>query len=217
MEIDSDLMRKFPDIAVTELEISDVFVAQNPDIEKLKKETADEIKRKYNLDSLRDFPALRAYRDFFWHIGIDPTKERPSAEALIRRVLLGKEVPIINNVVDCYNIASMKTCICIGAFDKDKICGKMLLRFALPGEKFLGIGMKEMIVLRSNEIVISDEEKIIAIYPYRDAENTKITENTRNIVLVFCGAPGIRIEMLMLAEKAAAEYITRYCCTKRKL
>ncbi len=154
MKIDPDAVRKFPELAVTELEISDVFVMQNPGIEKLKKETADEIKKKYNLDSLRDFPALRAYRDFFWRIGIDPTKERPSAEALIRRVLQGKEVPKINNVVDCYNIASMKTCICIGAFDKDKIHGKMILQFAVPEEKFLGIGMKETIVLRGNEIVI---------------------------------------------------------------
>lgn len=49
-----------------------------------------EYRRAYALKTLKDEPRLRAYRDFFWRVGVDPTKVRPVAEALLRRVIQGK-------------------------------------------------------------------------------------------------------------------------------
>src|SRR5439155_24626453 len=46
-------------------------------------------RRTYALETLKDEPWLRAYRDFFWRVGVDPTKVRPAAEALLRRVIQG--------------------------------------------------------------------------------------------------------------------------------
>ena len=54
------------------------------------------MRKNYSLDGLKDEENIRAYRDFFWKLGIDPTKIRPAAEALIRRILGGKEIPRIN-------------------------------------------------------------------------------------------------------------------------
>jgi len=59
---------------------------QNPELESFKMELIKKVREQYDLESLRDQPTFRAYRDFFWRIGIDPTKNRPAAEALIRRV-----------------------------------------------------------------------------------------------------------------------------------
>ncbi|RLI77804.1 hypothetical protein DRP07_11825, partial [Archaeoglobales archaeon] len=53
----------------------------------------EEIKNNYNLENLKDHPVVRAYRDFYWRIGIDPTKQRPSSEALLRRGLKGN-IPV---------------------------------------------------------------------------------------------------------------------------
>ncbi len=61
------------------------------------------------LEGLKDEPIFRTYRDFFWTMGVDPTKVRPAAEALIRRILVGRSMPRINTVVDAYNLASMTT------------------------------------------------------------------------------------------------------------
>ncbi|MEM1531179.1 MAG: hypothetical protein QXL20_06215, partial [Candidatus Bathyarchaeia archaeon] len=52
---------------------------------------------------------------------------------------------------------------------------------------------------------------VIAIYPYRDSERTKITEGTRDALLIFCGVPGISLEMLHDAMDMAIKIITRFC------
>jgi DNA/RNA-binding domain of Phe-tRNA-synthetase-like protein len=52
------------------------------------------------LPSLKDHPIIRAYRDFYWRLGIDPTKQRPSSEGLARRLLAQGRLPRINSVVD---------------------------------------------------------------------------------------------------------------------
>jgi len=65
--------------------------------------------------------------------------------------------------------------------------------------------------LQGGEVVISDSEKLIAIYPHRDAEDTKVTEATKDILFMVCGVPGIQSETLLKAGEIAIEYITRFC------
>jgi DNA/RNA-binding domain of Phe-tRNA-synthetase-like protein len=163
------------------------------------------------LESLKDQPTVRAYRDFFWRVGVDPTKHRPAAEALIRSVLRGRVLPRINTLVDAYNLASMKTEVALAAFDADKIEGDLLMRFADEGDEFVGIGMKGPMRLQGGEIVVSDAEKLVAVYPYRDAESSKITATTRNALLMICGVPGVGDDILQNAAQAAREYIIMFC------
>lgn len=180
-------------------------------LRKFVEQISEETRKQYNLESLKDVPVLRAYRDFFWKVGIDPTKVRPAAEALIRRILLGKPIPIINNLVDAYNLASIKTCIALAAFDRDLLKGELLMRPAGRGDRFMGIGMQEPKELAGGEIVVADDEKLVAIYPYRDAEQTKISSSTENVLLLICGVPGIRWDTLAEAGEVAIEYVTRFC------
>jgi len=130
---------------------------------------------------------------------------------LIRRILAGKTIPCINTLVDAYNLASIKSGIALATFDADKLKGNLLMRFAEEGEHFYGIGMDKPLILKGGEIVVSDEEKLIAVYPYRDADNTKVTEGTENITLVVCGVPGIPKHNLETASHVALEYINRFC------
>jgi len=170
-----------------------------------------QVRDDYSLDSVKDHPTFRAYRDFFWSIKIDPTKIRPAAEALIRRILAGKTLPCINTLVDVYNLTSIKSRIALATFDADQLEGDLLMRFAEEGEQFYGIGMEKPLILKGGEIVVSDEEKLVAIYPYRDADNTKVTEKTENITVVVCGVPGIPKQDLENASQVAVEYIKRFC------
>ncbi len=212
LKIDSKLKTRFPDLTASVLHVKDVKIQKrDAELEKFKVEVTRQIREEYDLDSVKDQPIFRAYRDFFWRVGIDPTKNRPAAEALIRRILGGKTLPCINTLVDAYNLASIKTGIALATFDADKLEGDLLMRFAEEGEQFLGIGMEKPLVLKGGEIVIADNEKLIAVYPYRDADNTKVTEKTRNITIVVCGAPGINEETLRNASQVALEYIRRFC------
>jgi len=123
----------------------------------------------------------------------------------------GRSLPCINTLVDAYNLASIKTGIAIAAFDADRLQGDLTMRYAEEDEKFLGIGMKKPALLQGGEIVVQDREKLVAIYPYRDADDSKVTEATRNVLLLFCGVPGISVRRLTDASKVASEYITRFC------
>lgn len=92
----------------------------------------EEARRALSLDTLKDHPIIRAYRDFYWRVlGIDPTKQRPAQEALLRRVLRGEPLPRINPVVDAGNAASIKFIVPIGLYDIAKINSKTLrIRFS---------------------------------------------------------------------------------------
>ena len=218
LKIDTQLKTRFPDLTVLTCNVKDVKVEkQNFELEKFKDEIMKHVREKYDLDSVKNLPTFRAYRDFFWRVGIDPTKNRPAAEALIRRILGGRTIPRINTLVDAYNLASIKTEIALAAFDADKLKGELLMRFAEKGEKFLGIGMEKPMLLQGGEIVVSDSEKLVAIYPYRDADSTKITEKTKNVMLLVCGVPGIGEETLQNAAQVALEYITRFCHGEGKI
>ncbi|MGA1866636.1 MAG: B3/4 domain-containing protein [Thermoplasmatota archaeon] len=157
-----------------------------------------------SLDLVRDDATVKAFRKFYWRIGIDPTKTRPSSEALLRR-LLKKEPPMINNLVDAGNLASARTIIPIGIYDLDRIVGEPLLRTSLQGEEFQGIGGKVM-TLSGNVPVFADEAGIIHLYPHRDSMRTRVTENCRRALVVACGAPGIKKKMLDRALEEVKYY-----------
>ena len=93
------------------------------------------------LKSRRIIQRLGAYRDFYWKLDIDPTKTRPSGEALLGRVLHGHDLPCISMVVDAYNLASMKTIIQISGFNKDRLNSPLQICFAENDETFTGIGI----------------------------------------------------------------------------
>ena len=212
ISIQPELKERFLELRVLVCCIDGVMVEKEKvELQQFKGEIIEEIKQTYDLATVKDVPIFRAYRDFFWRIGIDPTKNRPAAEALIRRVLAGKPLPTINTLVDAYNLASIKSRIAIGAFDAGRLRGDLVLRLARKGEEFTGIGMKKSVVLEGNEAVVSDSEKLIAIYPYRDADDTKVTEATKDVLLLICGAPGIVEEVLKNAAQITIDYIIRFC------
>jgi DNA/RNA-binding domain of Phe-tRNA-synthetase-like protein len=217
LSIDSELNTRFPDLAVLLLQIDGVKIQKkDEELENFKDEIMTKVQNEYNLDTVKDHQTFRAYRDFFWRIGIDPTKIRPAAEALIRRILAGKTIPRINTLVDTYNLASIKSRIALATFDADKLEGDLIMRFATEGEEFYGIGMEDPLVLKGGEIVLSDNEKMIAVYPYRDANNTKVTEKTKNVTIVVCGVPGISKTTLENASKITLEYINRFCMDENR-
>jgi len=81
-------------------------VKESSEISREIREVEDEIKSKYRIDEVKDIKTIRLQRDFFWRMGVDPTKVRPASEALLRRILLNKWLPRVSPIVDAYNLAS---------------------------------------------------------------------------------------------------------------
>ncbi|MEM3596679.1 MAG: phenylalanine--tRNA ligase beta subunit-related protein [Candidatus Bathyarchaeia archaeon] len=205
---DSRVLAEFPELAICIGTIKNVRIERdNEQIQRLRKIVYDEVRSKYKIETLKDNPTVRAYRDFYWKLDIDPTKTRPSGEALLRRVLHGDELPRISTVVDAYNLASMQTIIPISGFDKDCLKPPFHVRFARNGETFTGIGMAKPISLTEKMLVLADERQVLCVYPYRDCDSTKITVQTRNVLVVAYGAPEISIELLKNATETTLSYI----------
>ena len=203
-----EVSARFPELSICIGIINGVHVEkENERIQELKKAVCEEVRAKYNIETLKDNSTVRAYRDFYWKLDIDPTKTRPSGEALLRRVLHGKELPRISAVVDAYNLASMKTIIPVSGFDKDRLNLPFQVRFARNGEAFTGIGMNKLMTLTNKMLVLADEKQVLCIYPYRDSDHTKITGQTRNVLIVGYGAPGITEEQLKQAVETTISYI----------
>jgi len=212
LEVDKDLETKFPSLSALVMRLQGAKVRlEDPELEAFKGEVIERIKGRWALEQLREHPVFRAYRDFFWRVGVDPTKTRPASEALIRRVLRGRSLPRINTFVDAYNLASMEAAVPLAAFDMAWLSGDLLMREAITGEAFLGIGMEKPVILEGGEVVVEDGEKLVAIYPYRDAEVAKITVETEDVLMLVCGVPNVGSDILNQAERISKEYVTRFC------
>jgi DNA/RNA-binding domain of Phe-tRNA-synthetase-like protein len=180
----SKVSSKHPDLAVCVGLVEDTFVERsNAEIIELRNEVETAVVGEYNIETLKDNPTIRAYRDFYWKLGVDPTKIRPSGEALLRRILRSRGIPSISTVVDAYNLASLCTMIPISGFDRDLLNDPLHIRFAEANEKFIGIGMNTPQSLDEGTLVLEDRERILCIYPYRDSNHTKISLTTRNVGL----------------------------------
>ena len=187
---------------------------EREEIERERREVEEEIRRTYNLHTLKDEPLLRIQRDFFWRMGVDPTKVRPASEALIRRILAGSGLPSISPVVDACNIASVKTLITFSAFDLERLSKEneilhLKVRFASEREEVTLIGNRKR-RLTGRELVLADAEKVLCVYVHGDVEATKVREGTKNVLLVAYGVPKLPLKDLEQGLAAASEYVRRF-------
>lgn len=212
LTVDPPLRERFPGLDAHPTEVAGLVVRPRDDrLDAFVGVLVAEFRAYLALERLKDEATLRAYRDFYWRVGIDPTKIRPASEALLRRVLQGKDLPRINTLVDAYNLASMKTRVAIAAFDLAHVRGDLVMRLAREGETFFGIGMDAPVRLKGVEVVLEDADRLVAIYPYRDADATKVTTATTETLFLTCGVPGIADETLSEADATTREFVERFC------
>ncbi|MBN2290567.1 MAG: hypothetical protein JXQ83_14630 [Candidatus Glassbacteria bacterium] len=99
-----------------------------------------ELAQRWAGSPIGEVPGVQAARALYRAIGVDPTKTRPSSEALLRRVVQGKPLYRVNSLVDTINYCSLCFLLPIGLYDLDRIEGEsILLRRGGPGEFFEGI------------------------------------------------------------------------------
>ncbi|MBI2189698.1 MAG: hypothetical protein HYU37_21670 [Acidobacteria bacterium] len=126
---------------------------------------------------------IAAVRTMYKRVGIDPTKRRPSSEALLRRVRKGEPLPRINSMVDVCNWCSLEFQLPYGLYDADHIEGDVVLRLGLPGEAYAGIRKDEVHV--GGRITLADRVGPFG-NPTSDSVRTMVTTATaRALVVVF--------------------------------
>ena len=168
----------------------------------------EEIPKAYDLKSLRNDPVVRAYRKFYWRIGIDPTKTRPASEALVRRVLRGS-FPRINPVVDAGNIASVETLVPIGIYDLSRAEPSFKIILSRGGEVFRPIGGEPERLPPNIPIFIDARGTVMHVYPHRDSIDTMIREDTEEVLIVAAGVPDVPVSTVRKAAVRVAELLVK--------
>lgn len=157
-----------------------------------------EYRQTYTTDSLKEHPAILATRQIYKHCGKDPSRYRPSSEALIRRMLKGHELYQINTAVDLINLASIRFGYSIGGFDADKIQGnQLILGIGKAEEPYEGIGRGPLNI--EGLPVYRDREGGIGT-PTSDHERTKLSTTTENILALVNGYDGNKDQVLACAQ-----------------
>lgn len=149
-----------------------------------------EFRIKLTTESLKQIPSIEATRRVYRACGKDPSRYRPSGEALVRRVLQGKQLYQIDTLVDLVNLASMTYGYSIGGFDADKFCGDTLtLGVGREGEPYEGIGRGQLNI--AGLPVYRDAKGGVGT-PTSDNERTKMTLETTHILFLVNGYDGNR-------------------------
>jgi DNA/RNA-binding domain of Phe-tRNA-synthetase-like protein len=149
-----------------------------------------------------------AVRTMYKRVGIDPTKTRPSSEALLRRVRKGDELPRINSLVDVINWCSLESQLPFGLYDLDHVRGSVTLRLGRAGEEYPGI--RKDVVHVADRLVLVDDEGPFG-NPTSDSARTMVTPATIRALVVIFVPVGVAEAVGARALQLTRERIAQYC------
>ena len=133
-----------------------------------------------------DDPHIASWHAAYRAFGTNPRRERPSVDALRRRLIRSGRLPRINPAVDAYNLVSAAFGVPAGAFDLRRVAGDVEIRFAGGAEPFTPLGEPGTVEHpRPGEVVYTDAAGVLTRHwNHRDADRTKVTENSDLIVFL---------------------------------
>jgi DNA/RNA-binding domain of Phe-tRNA-synthetase-like protein len=158
-----------------------------------------------NIENLSELPQIKDGRDVYKKLGKAPSKYRLSSEALIRRVLQGKGLYRINNIVDINNLISLKSKFPVGSYNIDHLHSPISLMIGKEGEQYKGIG-KDLLNI-SNLPILTDSIGSFGS-PTSDSERAMITSDVNKILICiysFSGKADVEIQL-----KYGSKLIERY-------
>lgn len=146
----------------------------------LRRDVAARARASRRLETIADDPTAAAVRKLFRAAGCDPTRYRPSSEALLRRVLKGEELPAINPFVDVNNCLSVELLVPACVMDVTRIAPPFVLRAGRAGESMLSMrGHFEL----EGKPLLEDSEGPFGT-PITDSERVRVTAETAEVWLV---------------------------------
>ena len=171
-------------------------------------ETCNHLRGSHSFDSLRQWEPVRAVRKMFSEWGEDPSKYRPSSEALLRRVVKGKVIPHISNIVDIANLCAIEMGWPYGCYDRKKIAGPIEIRHGKCGEEYEGIG-RQLFSLEGRP-VFADRHGPFGS-PISDSRRTMVTDSTDELLAIICAPDTSSDSVLEGAIARLVGRLVRWC------
>jgi DNA/RNA-binding domain of Phe-tRNA-synthetase-like protein len=168
----------------------------------------------FDRDSLKDDPHIRAWQEAFAKFGVKKGKYLASAEALLQRVVSGKELPAISALVDAYNALSVQYVVPVGGEDRDRLASDLTLGFMSGSETFDTVNSGEPILERvdAGEVAWCDAQGVTCRrWNWRQCRRTALTDDTRNAYFVLDRLPPFPEERLLAAAAELRQRILQLC------
>jgi len=164
-----------------------------------------DIQTRYSVEDISQIPTIKETKDAYRVLGKDPSRYRPSAEALTRRVVQGKGLYRINNVVDHLNLVSLQSGFSIGGYDQDKIAGNIQFGIGEKDEPYEAIGRGSLNI--ENLALFRDDQGAFGS-PTSDSLRTMVTDQTNRFLMIIIDFRNNR--MLEDARELSIDYLERF-------
>jgi DNA/RNA-binding domain of Phe-tRNA-synthetase-like protein len=168
---------------------------------------AAELRTRYGDGKSAEVPGASDARALYKALGLDPTKTRPSNEALLRRALKGEALYQINTLVDALNLSSLRFQLPFGLYDLLRIEPPVVLRRGASGESYEGI--RKAAVHVEGRPVLADQRGAFG-NPTSDSARTMITTATTQALVVAYAPAGSASGRLTTVLDGTATALTRY-------
>jgi len=138
---------------------------------------------------LSELPTLAAWRAVFRGFGVNPTKYRSAAEALLRRLTKQGDIPSINVLVDLANLVSIRYALPVAVFDQRDVVGGTTVRSAYGGERWADLGSSQAEHPEPGEIIFSDDDEQVSArrWCWRQSRASAAREDTTEILVTVEG------------------------------
>ncbi len=206
VSIDESLKNLCPALRLGCLSCSVKVEEPKKDFESEIEKVSKELRSNYIIEALSSHPVNGETRKGYLACGKKPGRYRPSAEALMRRVLQGKGLYRISNVVDMINVVSLASGFSIGGYDMDKIQGDIVLGIGAENEPYQALGRGELNIHRLP--TFRDDEGAFGS-PTSDSLRTGVSLGTKRFLMIFLDFGNA--EKLLEASEFAKELLMNYC------
>jgi DNA/RNA-binding domain of Phe-tRNA-synthetase-like protein len=191
VSIDAELKAKCPRVALVCV-TAEVLAGATPEVLDRELHVCEEkVLKLAEPKAVLEASAILATRAGYKALGKDPARYRGAAEALLRRVIAGKGLPRINNVVDVINLVSVESRLPVGLYDLAHVQGDIVFRAGRAGETYKGIGKYD---LNLEGLPVFCDAVGPHGSPTSDSERTMVTPATKRVIAIiisFGGAKGL--------------------------
>lgn len=138
-----------------------------------------------------DFKGIKEWRNIFKVVGKDPSRHRPSTEALYRRIKKQNYILSVHSAIDLNNFFSLRFEVPIGIYDCVNLTGDIILTIGEVGDKYVGLNGR---INAMEDMIIATDKVGPFGSPFVDSERTKVTENTKYALQIIYFGPSISRE-----------------------
>jgi lysyl-tRNA synthetase class 2 len=213
LKIDTRIFEKFPGLKIGAVIVRNIDNhGFSDEIMQLIREKEKEIRENYDTETLSQHPKIHSWRGAYSSFGAKPKKYKSSVESLYRMALKGLDVRHINKIVDLFNYISIKHMIPAGGDDMAKVDGDVTLKFAVGDEPFIALNSQERETAKEGEVVYADSKEVLCRrWNWRECDKTKMTEDTKDVILVVESLPPVTREELEEVVEDLSRLITEHC------